>query len=60
MIEPLPPVNPVSPYWENRISYETKWKRVISICETPVIRYDANGNLVQIPDSSFSLGSKYV
>ena len=60
MIEPIQPVNSLSPYWENRISYEKKWERVIPITEEPVIRYDNKGNLIQVPDGSFNLGPKYV
>ena len=60
MIEPLEPINPVSVYYENRISTEKKWERTISIVETPHITYDKNGNLIEVPDQSFNLGIKYV
>jgi hypothetical protein len=60
MIEPLEPINPVSVYYENRISFEKKWERTISITETPHITYDAYGRLIEVPDQSFSLGPKYV
>ena len=63
MIEPLAPINPVSVYYENRISYEQKWEmngRTMSIIETPHITYDKNGNLIEVPDQSFNLGIKYV
>ena len=60
MIEPLAPMNPVSVYYENRISYEKKWEGTISITETPHITYDSSGRLIITPDQSFALGPKYV
>jgi hypothetical protein len=60
LIEPIHTVNPISVYYENRISTEKKWARTISIVETPHITYDKNGNLISVPDQSFSLGPKYV
>ena len=60
MIEPLAPINPVSVYYENRISYEKKWERVIPITDIPHIVYDSNGELIQTPDQSWGGGSKYV
>ena len=60
MIEPLAPINPVSVYYENRISFEKKWERTISIVETPHITYDKSGRLIITPDQSFALGPKYV
>lgn len=59
-IEPLAPINPVSVYYENRISFEKKWERTIPITETPVKVYDKYGRLIVVPDQSFSLGVKYV
>ena len=60
MIEPLAPINRVSVYYENRISYEKKWEGTISITETPHITYDSSGRLIITPDQSFALGPKYV
>tara|TARA_B100001123_G_C15210023_1_gene986858 strand:+ start:1189 stop:1371 length:183 start_codon:yes stop_codon:yes gene_type:complete len=60
MIEAIRPIDPVSVYYENRISYDQKWERMISIVETPHITYDKNGNLIQVPDNSWGVGSKYV
>ena len=60
MIEPLAPINPVSVYYENRISYDEKWGRTVSITETPHITYDKSGRLIVVPDKSFNLGAKYV
>ena len=60
MIDPLAPINPVSVYYENRISYEMKWERVIPITDIHNIVYDSNGELIQTPDQSWGVGSKYV
>ena len=60
VIDPLAPINPVSVYYENRISYEKKWERTIPITETPHVTYDKSGRLIVVPDSSFNLGAKYV
>ena len=60
IIDPIQPITPLSPYWENRISYEKKWERVIPITDIPHIVYDSNGELIQTPDQSWGVGSKYV
>ena len=60
IIDPVQPITALSPYWENRISYEKKWEGTISITETPHITYDSSGRLIITPDQSFALGPKYV
>lgn len=60
IIDPVQPITALSPYWENRISYEKKWEGTISITETPHITYDSSGRLIVTPDQSFALGPKYV
>ena len=60
IIDPVQPITALSPYWENRISYEKKWEGTISITETPHITYDKSGRLIITPDQSFALGPKYV
>ena len=60
IIDPVQPITALSPYWENRISYEKKWEGTISITETPHIPYDSSGRLIITPDQSFALGPKYV
>tara|TARA_B100001778_G_scaffold308262_1_gene288901 strand:+ start:358 stop:552 length:195 start_codon:yes stop_codon:yes gene_type:complete len=59
-IDPVQSITALSPYWENRISYEKKWEGTISITETPHITYDKSGNLIITPDQSFALGPKYI
>ena len=60
IIDPVQPITALSPYWENRISYEKKWEGTISITETSHITYDSSGRLIITPDQSFALGPKYV
>ena len=60
IIDPVQPTFALSPYWENRISYEKKSEGTISITETPHITYDKSGRLIITPDQSFALGPKYV
>ena len=60
IIDPVQPITALSPYWQNRISYEKKWEGTISITETPHITYDSSGRLIVTPDQSFALGPKYV
>ena len=63
MIDAISPTPSVSVYYENRISYEQKWGmngRTMSITESPHIVYDSHGNLILVPDGSWSVGSKYV
>ena len=59
-VEPVIRVAPVSVYYENRISDDKKFEHTMSITKEPHIVYDSNGNLVEIPDRSFNLGSKFV
>ena len=54
IIDPVQPITALSPYWENRISYEKKWEGTISITETPHITYDKSGRLIITPDQSFA------
>ena len=60
-ITDIAPINPVSVYYENRISDEKKLERTIAMMpKVPHITYDKFGNLIEVPDQSFNLGTKYV
>lgn len=60
MIDAITPIQPISVYYENRISYDEKWGRTVSITEIPHVTYDKSGRLIVVPDQSFNLGAKYV
>ena len=58
MVEPIAslyPVAPTSVYWENRIGDSSEESRTMSISVQPLLVYDKNGNLIEIPDRSWGI-----
>jgi hypothetical protein len=66
MIEPITAVQPAYLYWERReAEIAAKERRAIvprtiPVAKDPYIVYNKNGELIETPDQSWNLGSKYV
>ena len=66
MIEPIKAVQPAHLYWERREAEIAARERraivprTIPVAKDPYIIYNKNGDLIETPDQSFNLGTKYV